>query len=374
MSETNLTNTTTEKKVSPAIQALQDLGSYKQEIDLKLSEFESKANVMIARPAIAANKENALKGVQMIGDYLSDFTGKRIEKTNVFTGIVKVFTEKEKALLAIKNKLQEFANKCLENEKLETLKNQAEIQAAKNRDAEIVTYKIKAKEKVLLDLNNAKSEVLQSILKVNDSEENKTSIDVFKKELSSIPLTIKSSQPEFVWTHNTTFTKTVIDTFYAAVVQELQTEINEAKTYLQQLITDALNQAQDLFEMFTTNKEAAKQQIEANAVLQQSKIEVENAQVQSSAALQEQVNVISTLQTEVIFESSTTINLKIENHQGLLNLFTWWLTSESFFKLEQKDFEGVTVSKILTAAKKKYKDDSAFTLEGVTKSTTEKAK
>ena len=374
MSETNLTNTTTEKKVSPAIQALQDLGSYKQEIDLKLSEFESKANVMIARPAIAANKENALKGVQMIGDYLSDFTGKRIEKTNVFTGIVKVFTEKEKALLAIKNKLQEFANKCLENEKLETLKNQAEIQAAKNRDAEIVTYKIKAKEKVLLDLNNAKSEVLQSILKVNDSEENKTSIDVFKKELSSIPLTIKSSQPEFVWTHNTTFTKTVIDTFYAAVVQELQTEINEAKTYLQQLITDALNQAQDLFEMFTTNKEAAKQQIEANAVLQQSKIEVENAQVQSSAALQEQVNVISTLQTEVIFESSTTINLKIENHQGLLNLFTWWLTSESFFKLEQKDFESVTVSKMLTAAKKKYKDEPNFKLEGVTKSTTEKAK
>lgn len=373
MSKTNLT-TTQEPKKSPAIIALQDLGSYKQEIELKASEFEAKVIKMTSFTPIAAHKDNALKGVQMIKDFLSDFKTKRIERTNVFTGIVKVFTEKENALLAIQNKLQDFANKCLEHEKLETLKNQAEIQAAKNRDAEIVTYKIKAKEKVLLDLNNAKSEVLQKILAVNDSEENKTSIDVFKKELSNIPLAIKTSAPEFEWTHNTTITKTVIDTFFAAVVQELQTEINEAKIYLQQLITDALNQAQDLFDMFTTNKEAAKQQIEANNVLQQSKIEVDNAQVQTSAALQEQVNVISTLTPEIIFESSTTINLKIENHQGLLNLITWWLSSESFFKLTQSDFDGVSVSKMLTAAKKQFKDNANFKLEGITKSTTEKAK
>lgn len=371
MSETTVSEP---KKVSPAIQALKDLGSYKQEIDLKAKDFEDKANAMMKRPAIAANKENALKGVAMIKDFLSDFKAKRIEKTNVFTAIVKVFTEKESALLVVQNKLQDFANKCLENEKLDTQKNQAEIQAQKNRDAEIVTYKIKVKEKVLLDLSNAKSEVLQSILKVNDSEENKTSIDVFKKELSAIPLTIKTSPPEFVWTHNTTITKTVSDTFFAAVVQELQSEISEAKIHLQQLITDALNQAQDLYNMFTTNKEAAKQQIEANAVLQQSKIDVEVAQVQSTAAIQEQVNVISTLQTEIVFDSTVQINLKIDSHQGLLNLITWWLSSKSFFELQQKDFEGVTVSKMLTAAKKKYKDDPKFTLEGISKTTTEKAK
>lgn len=84
----------------------------------------------------------------------------------------------------------------------------------KNRDAEIVSYKIKAKEKVMLDLSNAKSEVLQSILSINDSEENKTSIDVFKKELSAIPLKIKTSAPEFVWTHNSTISKNMIDTFF----------------------------------------------------------------------------------------------------------------------------------------------------------------
>lgn len=144
--------------------------------------------------------------------------------------------------------------------------------------------------------------------------------------------------------------------------------------HLQQLVNDALNQAQDLFEMFTTNKEAAKQQIEANNILQQSKIDVEVQQVQTSAALQEQVNVISTLTTEVVFESSTIINLKIDSHQGLLNLITWWLSSKSFFELTEKDFESVTVSKMLTAAKKKYKDEPNFKLEGVTKSTTEKAK
>lgn len=374
MSGTNVTSTTTEKKDSPAIDALKSLGSYKLELDSKLKEFEEKVNTMTSREPIGANKENSLKGISYIKDFLSDFKSKRIEKTNVFTAIVKVFTEGEAKILELQNKLQLFADKCLQHEKMETQKHQAEIQAQKNRDAEIVSYKIKAKEKVMLDLSNAKSEVLQSILSINDSEENKTSIDVFKKELSAIPLKIKTSAPEFVWTHNSTISKNMIDTFFAGVVQELQSEINEAKMHLQQLVNDALNQAQDLFEMFTTNKEAAKQQIEANNILQQSKIDVEVQQVQTSAALQEQVNVISTLTTEVVFESSTIINLKIDSHQGLLNLITWWLSSKSFFELTEKDFESVTVSKMLTAAKKKYKDEPNFKLEGVTKSTTEKAK
>lgn len=371
MSETNVT---TEKKVSPAVQALKELGSYKQEIELKLTEFEQKTNKMLARQPVAANKNNALAGVAMMKDFLSDFKTKRIEKTNVITSIVKIFTEKEATLLALQNKLQDFANKCLENEKLEILKNQAAIQAQKNRDAEIVTYKIKAKEKVLLDLNEAKTNVLQEILRINDSEENKTSIEAFKKELSAIVLTIKITAPEFKWTHNDTISKNIVDTYFAGIVHELNTEINEAKSYLQQLVTDALNQAQDLFNMFTTNKEAARQQIEANNILQQSKIDVETSQVQTTAAMQEQVNVISTIVPDIVIESSTTINLKIDTHQGLLNLFTWWLTSDSFFKLEQKDFENVNVSKMLTAAKKKYKDDANFKLEGITMTTTEKAK
>ena len=114
MSETNVT---TEKKVSPAVKALKELGSYKQEIELKLTEFEQKTNKMLARQPVAANKNNALAGVAMMKDFLSDFKTKRIEKTNVITSIVKIFTEKEATLLALQNKLQDFANKCLENEK-----------------------------------------------------------------------------------------------------------------------------------------------------------------------------------------------------------------------------------------------------------------
>lgn len=370
----NSLQTAQEKKDSPAVKALQTLGTYKTELDLKLSEFEEKKKAMLSRPAIAANKENALKGVSLIKDYLADFKTKRIEQTSIFTSIVKIFTDGENKLLSFQNELQEFANKCMSDEKDLLAKQQAEITAQKNRDAELVTFKIKCKEKILLDLNEAKSKTLKAILSINDSDTNKSDLETFKKELAQIPLTIKLLKPEFTFVHNTTVDKTISDKYWNDVIEECMTDINSVKVYMSQIVNDALNQAPDLFKMFTENAEAAKRQIEANHVLQQSKIEVEVAEVHTQTAIAEQVNTLNTIVPEIVVDSKTTINLKVDTHQGLLNLITWWLSSDNFFKLSIDDLEGITVSKMLTAAKKQYKDNPAFKLEGITKTTTEKAK
>jgi hypothetical protein len=106
-----------------------DLIQLDQDINNNFLVFEKKTITLLGSEPSSEKKENALKGIASIKKYLKETSEKRLEKTRLLDELKSHFINKEKLLDDLINRLQTFANKCLELERKEIAEANEKIKA-----------------------------------------------------------------------------------------------------------------------------------------------------------------------------------------------------------------------------------------------------
>lgn len=335
-------------------------------ITLKINEYKEKVSKIKSKGVSASLKENALAGVKKIQEDYNALKESRLFETRKIDSFVKLFTESEKHLDALREELQQFANACLKEEIRLTELKQAEDQIAKNKEIEMINFRAACRDYIRSQYAEIQKQYARDIRNVLDEHSlNETESDLVLK-LKAIELSaIKNKIPEFKFIHNEKQSTEQLKQMYVGVYSELENERTEAKNVQSIYLQDSIKLIPSLRKQLSVDIEKAKQSIEAKHTIQTASIEVAHEEKVSDDKLSDTLTMVDSFVPEVVIASKKIITGKIVSHVGGLSLAKWYFKQDEYINKSVDKLETVSLGSMLTLAKKEYSKDSDFELNGI---------